>query len=83
MFLFRRGLESAKSCWKQRGLKKIMRENGLTHIVVSHPVFYLNCTQLQKKSASFCRLMALRKAEKEEEKRAREKIKQKLEEDKV
>jgi len=35
------------------------------------------------KFCSSCRLLALRKAEKEEEKRAREKIKQKLEEDKV
>lgn len=83
MFLFRREFVLARSCLKQRGLKKRMRENGLAHLVVLYPVLYFECTQLQEKSASFCRLLALRKAEKEEEKRAREKIKQKLEEDKV
>ena len=46
-------------------------------------VLYSNLLLFYAKYLSYCRILALRKAEKEEEKRAREKIRQKLEEDKV
>lgn len=59
------------------------RSGSASKFIVAHLVFCFECTQLQEKNASSCRLLALRKAEKEEEKSAREKIKQKLEEDKV
>lgn len=39
VFSCRKEFELARSCLKQRGLKKIMRENGLTHLVVSHSMF--------------------------------------------
>jgi len=68
---------------KQRGLKKTTRENGPTPLFSHILCFKFDSTQLQENSVSFCRLLALRKAEKEEERRARERIKQKLEEDKV
>lgn len=63
-----------------------MRESGLASLICLHSLTSCILVPIHlasKESVSFCRLLALRKAEKEEERRAREKIKQKLEEDKV
>lgn len=76
-----------------------MKENGLSSPTTSFELYcdcgsiylkwssYVTCTHLPSgwKCAFFFfnRILALRKAEKEEEKRARERILQKLEEDKV
>lgn len=77
-----------RNCLKQNVLKKIMKENGVLSLItcVSQFRFWhlLDLFSMTKGSLSFVNsIMALRKAEKEEEKRAREKIRQKLEEDKV
>ncbi|RRT68935.1 hypothetical protein B296_00013247 [Ensete ventricosum] len=68
----RREYVLVKTSWKPNVLRRKMKEKGS-----SQSNFCFNCNLL------FCRILALRKAEKEEEKRAREKIRQKLEEDKV
>lgn len=63
-----------------------MKENGLLSLINSLLLafdVYLDCLSAGLHLLYFNSLLALRKAEKEEEKRAREKIRQKLEEDKV
>lgn len=60
-----------------------MKENGVTLLVYPNSDFGFLVDILNELRFFANSILALRKAEKEEEKRAREKIRQKLEEDKV
>ena len=79
----RKGFELGRNCLKQNALKKIMKENGWLSLVYSNLDFGFFGRYSQWVGFFANSILALRKAEKEEEKRAREKIRQKLEEDKV
>lgn len=64
-----------------------MKESGLSALLMSCSFVLFNFSYLDHTNGNVLlysySIMALRKAEKEEERRAREKIRQKLEEDKV
>lgn len=87
MYLFFSGENSnwqgalrSKKNWGRKWEKKVILGSLRWY---SYYVIFKFVPSFTAKYVSLCRIMALRKAEKEEEKRARDKIRQKLEEDKV
>lgn len=88
---FRKGFELVRKSLRQRESLKKMKENGMflvfylwqSHISLSPFFLKQEIDSSFSHLRKFPRYLALRKAEKEEEKRAREKVLQKLEADKV